>query len=139
MSRVSQVCYKTLLMLHREASGMSLIMAADCNSWNRLQSSRLRLNRGDPPADSEVLAFCIGKSQSHDQSSRAWINILDEQPGFYIIIPLMARFECSMTRWSLASIHSAEFGSHKPAGGEKKSDKNVDLISHRVALLTSEK
>ena len=24
----------------------------------------------DPP-DSEVLAFCIGKSQSHDQSSRA--------------------------------------------------------------------
>ena len=33
----------------------------------------------DPP-DSEVLAFCIGKSQPHDHAPPlAWINILDEQ------------------------------------------------------------
>ena len=50
------------------------------------QSSRLRLNsRSARPSETRRgLAFCIGKSQSHDQ---AWINILDEQPGFYIISP----------------------------------------------------
>ena len=65
---------------------MRLIMAADWNSWNRLRALGSDLIV-DPPRPSETrrgLAFCIGKSQSHDQ---AWINILDEQPGFDIISP----------------------------------------------------
>ena len=113
-----------------------LIMAAECKSWNRLQSSRLRLNRRSARLRGISILYWKISISRPEQQSRAWINILDEQPAF--ISSSLWWLDLNVP-WlgSHYSQYSSEFSS--VGGGEKIGQKcRFNLTQSRPPHLRSE-